>query len=88
MSRNFSKDDLLPLERANNKAKVEFMSETKGFGLQANVKIKQGEVIIDRERPLGATLNPGEALRCGYCWRSEFSLRANQRQMTDDGNRD
>ena len=66
--RTFSKDQLRSL---GTRAKVEFISERKGFGLVALERIPKGNIVIENERPLAATLNPGVLGRCAYCWKSK-----------------
>jgi hypothetical protein len=71
--RVFTDELLQPL---GDRARVEFISQEKGFGLVAKRAIKEGELIIEAETPFAATLNPGVIGRCGFCWRSSSLFEA------------
>lgn len=68
--REYAPSELAPL---GDRARVEFVSPTRGYGLVANRPIAKDEAIVVDEAPAAATLKPGPNTRCGQCFRGEYA---------------
>jgi hypothetical protein len=68
--RHYSDAELKPLNRTI--ANISYINDNRGFGLIAQNHIKNGEIIIDKEKPACCSLNPGPTIRCNFCWKSKF----------------
>ena len=77
--RRYPSQTLLPL---GGRADVQWISPEKGFGLIANQDLHPGNVIIDKEKPAIASMNPGPTLRCALCWKGKLPARNKKANLT------